>query len=69
MLTVVAIEQGPTFERGAPKPLFQATFRGGVCADYAVSHDGHRFLMPVPPGPEDATPITVVTNWTILLKK
>jgi hypothetical protein len=69
MLTAVTIEQGRRFERGAPKPLFQTMFRGGVYASYAVSHDGQRFLMNVPPRPEDVTPITVVMNWTSLLQK
>ena len=69
MLTVVAVEPGRTFERRAPKPLFQTMFRGGVYASYAVSHDGQRFLINVPPRAEDATPITVIMNWTTLLKK
>jgi hypothetical protein len=44
-------------------------FRGGVYASFAVSHDGQRFLTNVSPRLEDATPITIVTNWTALLKK
>jgi eukaryotic-like serine/threonine-protein kinase len=69
MVIAVAVGSGGTFDRGAPKPLFQTIFRGGGYANYAVSHDGQRFIMTVPPGPEDATPITVVTNWTALLRK
>jgi hypothetical protein len=44
-------------------------FRGGVYASYNVSHDGKRFLMNVPPGVDDVTPITVALNWTALLQK
>jgi Tol biopolymer transport system component len=66
-LTAVATETGSTFEGGAPRPLFQTMFRGGVYASYAVSHDGKRFLINVPPRVDDVTPITVVMNWTSLL--
>jgi eukaryotic-like serine/threonine-protein kinase len=69
MLTAVAIEAGSTFEKGAPRPLFQTMFRGGVYASYTVSHDGKRFLINVPPGVEDVTPITVVMSWPALLRK
>jgi len=69
MLTVVPVESGSTFQWRAPKPLFQTMFRGGVYATYTPSHDGKRFLMNVPPGREDVTPITVVLNWTALLRK
>jgi DNA-binding winged helix-turn-helix (wHTH) protein/Tol biopolymer transport system component len=69
MLTAVPTETNQTFKSGAPRPLFQTMFRGGVSAPYAVSHDGKRFLMNVPPGVDDVTPITVVMNWTALLQK
>jgi dipeptidyl aminopeptidase/acylaminoacyl peptidase len=72
MLTVVAMvatETGRAFESGAQRPLFQTMFRGGVYASYVASHDGKRFLMNVPPGVDDVTPITVVMNWTALAQK
>jgi eukaryotic-like serine/threonine-protein kinase len=69
MLTSVAIDAERTFQSGAPQPLFQTMFRGGVSASYTVSPDGTRFLMNVPPGADVMTPITVVTNWTSLLQK
>jgi hypothetical protein len=69
MLISVAIDADRTFESGAPQRLFQTMFRGGVSASYTVSPDGKRFLMNVPPGVEDLTPITVVLNWTALLRK
>jgi hypothetical protein len=36
---------------------------------YAVTGDGQRFLILEPAGPQIAPPITVITNWTSLLKK
>ena len=68
-LTAVAIDAGHTFQSGAPHPLFQTIFRGDVSASYTVSPDGQRFLMNVPPGVDEITPITVATNWTALLRK
>jgi Tol biopolymer transport system component len=51
-----------------PSPLFRSRLSYGAYAEtpkqqYAVSHDGQRFLMVV--SPEDATPspITVLLNW------
>lgn len=44
-------------------------FREGAYGSYAVSRDGQRFLMNVPPEAGDLTPITVVINWTAVLKK
>jgi serine/threonine protein kinase len=69
MMTAVIVEAGPTFATGAQRKLFQTMFHGGVPARYAVSHDGKRFLMNVPPRLEDLTPITVVFNWTTRLRK
>jgi serine/threonine-protein kinase len=66
-LTAVAIKAAATPQWGRPQPLFQTMYRGGVYASYAVSGDGQRFLVGVPPGVEDITPITVVVNWTAAL--
>jgi hypothetical protein len=68
-LTAVAVKTGSTLEWGAPQALFQTMFRGGTYASYAVATDGKRFLMNVPPGAEDITPITVVVNWMAALRK
>ena len=68
-LTAVPIKLAATPQWGSPQPLFQTMYRGGVYAIYAVSRDGQRFLVGVPPGVEDVTPITVVVNWAAALQK
>jgi Tol biopolymer transport system component len=68
-LMSVAISAGSTLEFDAPKPLFQTMFREGAYGSYAVSRDGQRFLLNVPPAPADVTPITVVVNWTAALRQ
>jgi eukaryotic-like serine/threonine-protein kinase len=58
-------ENGKTFfEAGVPKALFDV--RANEAFD--VSKDG-RFLMPVPVEQSGSVPLTVVLNWTALLKK
>jgi hypothetical protein len=66
--------RGAAFEVGAVRPLFEARFRTenylgyGVGAVYDVARDG-RFLVNVAASDQPAeTPITVVTNWTTLLR-
>ncbi len=63
----VPVETQPTFRVGGPpEPLFQAE-RGVLFFD--VSHDGQRFLIPVPEGSKtSAPPYKVVLNWTSTLK-
>lgn len=57
------------FEDGAQKPLFQVQLvPGGWRNRYVVSPDGQRFLMVVPASEAKPAPITVVVNWTALLK-
>jgi hypothetical protein len=34
----------------------------------AVTHDGQRFLLAVPPGPADPSRIALIENWTAGLK-
>jgi serine/threonine protein kinase/Tol biopolymer transport system component len=67
--------RGAAFEVGAVRPLFEARFRTenylgyGVGAVYDVASDGTRFLVNVVASDQPAeTPITVVTNWTTLLR-
>ena len=68
-LMAVVVGVGPSF--GIPKPLFQTRVSAGVTANrahYVPGRDGQRFLVNV--GLEaQASPITVVVNWTALLKK
>lgn len=66
---------GSALSVGAPAPLFQSRIPRGSYMDimriqYALSRDGRRFL--VNTSAQDAaapSPITIVTNWTRLLKK
>jgi len=68
-LTAVAVSGGSTPEFGTPAVLFQTMFREGAYGSYAVSGDGQRFLMNVPPDAGDVTPITVVVNWEAALSR
>jgi eukaryotic-like serine/threonine-protein kinase len=60
--------KGASFEIGAVRPLFQ-TRTSGFHYSYAVSADGQRFLMNTSPEEKASTPITVVLNWAMGLKK
>jgi Tol biopolymer transport system component len=63
----VPVKSAPIFELGLPRPLF-APFSGyGGVSSFAVTRDGQRFLFRVP-FEYTSTPITVVVNWTELLK-
>jgi serine/threonine protein kinase/Tol biopolymer transport system component len=63
----VSIGSGNTPQPGTPVALFQTMFREGAYGSYAVSRDGQRFLLKIPPDRGDLTPITVVINWTSAL--
>ena len=57
---------------GTPKTLFQTVLRSGLTTtkgEYMVTKDGQRFLMNVPLEDTTKLPITVVLNWTKLLKQ
>jgi hypothetical protein len=68
-LMAVPIGDGNTPDPGAPRALFKTMFREGAYGSYAVSGDGQRFLMKVPPAAGDLTPITVIVNWPATLKR
>src|SRR5581483_10924753 len=59
-------KDGSTFERGVPKPLFDAHMEGGTWFD--VSRDG-KFLIPVHIEQPGVAPINIVVNWQAALKK
>ncbi len=65
----VDVRAGSTFEVGAPRALFQTIIREGGGGSYSVSKDGQRFLVNAPREAADLSPITVVVNWTAVLKK
>ncbi len=56
------------FKAGVPQPLFQKRVGSGVAQSFDVGKDG-RFLMPLEIEQTAAAPITVVVNWTSLLKQ
>jgi len=51
-------------EVGKPQKLFAIG-----SAEYSVTADGSRFLVPVTVPDKEAPPITVVLNWTALVNK
>jgi Tol biopolymer transport system component len=74
-LMAVEVKMSPRFETGIPKALFTTRISGGTTSvhvfRYAVAPDGKRFLINTMPQTDEpnASPITVVLNWTAGLKK
>ena len=71
---IMAVEvkgEGATFERGAPKVLFDLRVRSFIDAQarFAVTADGQKFLVSNTIGETASAPIAVVLNWTADLKK
>jgi Tol biopolymer transport system component len=65
VLTAVRIETGSgTISVGTPTPLFPIVEFTGFT--YDVSADGQRFLVREPMAEGDASPITLLTDWTAL---
>jgi eukaryotic-like serine/threonine-protein kinase len=68
-LMAVAVHPGLSLDPGAPKQLFlfhgASDFLGG---SYDVSADSQRFLVSTLIGEEASPPLTVVMNWTEVLK-
>ena len=51
-------------EAGVPRALFPTPLRRVFDrSPYAVTHDGKRFLFPVPAQRQTTIPLTVVVNW------
>lgn len=73
--TLVSVEVRSSqsgFSSGTPKTLFHATIHSGITTtrnDYLVTADGQRFLINTPLEDTARLPITVVLNWTNLLKQ
>jgi hypothetical protein len=65
---------GEVLEPGVPSPLFRAKITGGGAPllggtyQYSVARDGQRFLVNVTTDEATASPITIVLNWTAVLK-
>jgi hypothetical protein len=72
LMAVDVKADGPTFEAGVPKALFELRISGGLPGPgnwYVVSTDGQRFLVTSTLEEAAATPTTVVLNWTADLKR
>jgi Tol biopolymer transport system component len=75
-MMAVEVSTDPVFKAGIPKVLFQAPVWGGgisrIPTRYDVTADGKKFLinsLPAEAGAPATSPITVVLNWTALVKK
>lgn len=73
MAADIAVEGG-TIKAGVPRPLFdtRAAVNGGlnnVFPPYAVVDNGRRFLVAVATKEAASTPMSVVVNWQVALKK
>jgi hypothetical protein len=74
-MMAVEVSTSPVFKAGIPKALFKAPiWRGGTshnATPYDVTADGKKFLIDSvgEGGPAPPAPITVVMNWTALVKK
>jgi hypothetical protein len=65
----VEVRADTVFETGTPQALFAALLKNMPGPPYDVSSDGQRFLLNRPIGEESSPPITLVQNWTALLKR
>ena len=65
----VSVGTGADFEVGKPQALFSTSLKNASGARYDVAPDGQRFLLNRPIGDESSPPITLVQNWTALLKR
>ena len=79
---LMAVDVSPgaaSFERGAPRALFDSKYinyshpPGGLFHAFAVSRDGQRFLIPRPLSAAtydglSGVPVAVVINWSAALK-
>jgi Tol biopolymer transport system component len=65
----VEIQTSTIVEAGTPQVLFSASLKNAPGPPYDVSSDGQRILLNRPIGEESLPPITLVQNWTALLKR
>ena len=68
-MMVVEVKSAAAIQTGAPSFLFQTPGRvNPIQGEYCVTGDGKRFIFREPVG-ENATPITVVLNWSAGLRR
>ena len=71
-LMAMTINAGAEFEAGTPHAIFEENkldYFGNVRAGYAVTSDGQRFLTLPVVDETGMTPISVMVNWTGIVKK
>jgi len=71
-LMSVDVTLGGTFKAGVPRLLFQASIYGGGGGQlrrWDMTADGQRFLFDAVGGGDVSAPLTLVENWTALLRK
>ena len=70
-LMAVAVKEGSGFEAGPPTVLFEVSGldRNFFRYPYAVAADGQRFLLLKPVEDSASRPMTIVQNWTGMLKR
>ena len=68
MMAVKVHPQVDEFQNDPPQPLFQTRTTPNTWNWFDVAPDGQRFLMNLPLEWPNASPITVVTNWTPRVK-
>ena len=67
-IMAVPVRFDPTFQAGLPAALFSVRPPPGRMA-YDVSADGKRFLVNTATGDESSPPLTLIADWTALLKE
>ena len=65
-MMAVPLETSPAFHAGAPAPLFSV--HPGNGSVYDVAADGKRFLVNSLPADQGSPPLSLLVNWTSLLK-
>jgi len=69
-MMAVDVRPGAPLDLGTPRPLFTTRLRPNTALDqYVVTADGQRFIIMEPPADTPLDALTIVTNWTTLLKK
>lgn len=70
-MTAVAVNTSGGFQSGAPTALFKTRMfaDSNVFHEFAVSHDGQRFLVGTLIGDTKSPRPTVILNWQAALKK
>ena len=72
-MMAVQVKTGNTFDAGTPITLFQARPHKQIAAldlfTYDVSRDGQRFLINTQVEHPEASPMSVILNWSAELRK